>query len=505
MTSIQNLSLRRWLIIVSLIAGLGLGTVVWQGAIGQDRPSTSEANGVEKARSLSRAFRAAAKQVIPTVVKIKTTTKPMRFGAGESSQENPFKGTPFEDFFRDDMPGNRFHPPIPQREGLGSGVIIDRSGIILTNNHVVADADAVLIELADGRQFKATDIKTDKQTDLAVLRIDAGGPLPAAALGDSDAMEIGDWVIAVGNPFDLELTVSAGIISGKGRALAAGRRANFLQTDAAINPGNSGGPLVNLDGEVVGINTAIASSTGAYQGVGFAIPANLAKWVTSQLIKTGNVQRAYLGVGIGEISDDVARALGIDRAKGVLVTEVFPDTPAAMAGFREGDVILAFAGHEVSSPRQLQEVVERSPAGSKQKVGIIRDRKPASLTVVVKPLPGDFGVAATPLGSDDRRNGDSPAYSNSELGLEVDDLTAQLAKWLGYEDFQGVLITGVEPDGIAAAAGIRSGMLILRISNKIVKSVDEFKAAMKTQSLEKGVLLLIRTESGNRFVVLRQE
>jgi len=506
MTSIQNLNLRRWLIIVSLIAGLGLGTVLWQGAIGQDRPATGEANGVEKAKSLSRAFRAAAKQVIPTVVKIKTTTKPMRFEGGGSSRENPFKGTPFEDFFRDDMPGNRFyHPPIPRREGLGSGVIIDRSGIILTNNHVVADADAVLIELADGRQFKATDIKTDKQTDLAVLRIDAGGSLPAAALGDSDAMEIGDWVIAVGNPFDLELTVSAGIISGKGRALAAGRRANFLQTDAAINPGNSGGPLVNLDGEVVGINTAIASSTGAYQGVGFAIPANLAKWVTSQLIKTGNVLRAYLGVGIGEISDDVARALGIDRAKGVLVTEVFPDTPAAVAGFREGDVILTFAGHEVGSPRQLQEVVERSPAGSKQKVGIIRDRKPASLTVVVKPLPGDFGLASAPLGSDDRRNGDSPAYSNSELGLEVGDLTTELAKRLGYEGFQGVLITDAEPDGIAAAAGIRSGMLILRVGNKIVKSVDEFKAALKTQSLEKGVLLLIRTEGGNRFVVLKQE
>ena len=221
-------------------------------------------------------------------MKIRTVTRPQPAAEDQADntqpRENPFKGTPFEDFFRDELPGFRGMPRVPQRQGLGSGVIIDPSGIILTNNHVIDGADEVIVELADGREFRANDVRTDPQTDLAVLRIKVDEPLPAAQLGDSAAMDIGDWVLAIGCPFELDLTVSAGIISGKGRALAAGRRANFLQTDAAINPGNSGGPLVNLDGEVVGINTAIASSTGTYQGVGFAIPSDLAKWVMAQLI-----------------------------------------------------------------------------------------------------------------------------------------------------------------------------------------------------------------------------
>jgi serine protease Do len=464
------------------------------------------ASEVEKARGLSRAFRAAAKKVIPTVVKVKTVTKARAVQElkGRAPADNPFRGTPFEDFFDDgNMPGFHFNGRIPQRQGLGSGVIIDAAGVILTNNHVVEGADEVLVELSDGRQFKASDIKTDEQSDLAVLRIKAAEPLPAAALGDSDTMEIGDWVLAVGNPFELELTVSAGIISSKGRTLAAGKRANFLQTDAAINPGNSGGPLVNLDGEVIGINTAIATNSGSYQGVGFAIPINLAKWVTQQLIKTGSVQRAYLGVGIGEINSTLAQKLGVEPHKGVLVSEVFPNSPAAAAGLREGDIIRTFAGQAVSTARGLQEVVERAPLGSKQQMAIIRDGKPTTLDVVVKALPGDFGVAGKSPKSG-KPAGDPGAFEAEDLGLNVSELTDNLAQRLGFKGFSGVLISGVTPNGIAAEAGLREGMLILRVGKKPVASVAEFKAAIKGESLKEGVMLLVRTQEGNRFVVLQQ-
>jgi len=494
-----NVRTGRWLLVWTLLAAVGIGGVIWQSAAGQNQSAPADSQAIAQAKSLSRAFRSAAERVMPTVVKIKTTTKGRRIETPGRRLPggNPFEGTPFEDFFNDrDLPGFSFPHSIPPRQGVGSGVVIDPTGIILTNNHVVEDADEVLIEFTDGRQFKASDIKTDEQTDLAVVWIDADEPLPAATLGDSDQLEIGDWVIAVGNPFELDGTVSAGIISGKGRALRAGKRTNFLQTDAAINPGNSGGPLVNLDGEVVGINTAIASNSGGYQGVGFAIPSNVAKWVTDQLIQRGSVQRAYLGVSIGPITNEIARQLGVQPNRGVLVSEVFRDTPAAKAGFQAGDVILAFAGRDVNSPRELQEIVERSPTGSKQQVNIIRDGKRTTLEVEVKPLPEDFGLAQ-------RSSGDSSTYKARELGLEVGELTDELAKHLGYEGYSGALVTEVESDGLAAEVGIRPGDLILRVGKTPVKSTAEFEAALKKESLEEGIMLLIRTREGNRFVVLQ--
>jgi len=495
----------RWKAAWVLVAAAAIGGAVWHGQTSAQQQS--DPNGIAKARSLSRAFRGAARRVMPTVVKIQTTTKPQKVeqSRGRMPRQNPFKGTPFEDFFdNDDLRGNRFHNWVPRQRGVGSGVIIDPKGIVLTNNHVVEGADEVVVQLADGRQLKATDIKTDAQTDLAVLRIEAADPLPAARLGNSDEMEIGDWVLAIGNPFRQELTVSAGIISGKGRSLAFGKRVDYLQTDAAINPGNSGGPLVNLDGEVVGINTAIASTTGGYQGVGFSIPVNLAKWVTGQLIKSGSVQRAYLGVGIGEINDQLARKLGVRRDRGVLVSEVFSGTPASAAGFEVGDVIVAYGGRRVDNPRQLQEAVERSPAGSRQKVELIRDGKPKSLHVVVKPLPGDFGTVLAGPSRVEQGEDDSSRFNSKKLGMEVTELTEPLARQLGHEGFTGVLISEVSPTGIAAEAGIREGMLILRVGKKPVKSVAEFEVAAKAESLEEGILLLVRTRHGNRFVVLQK-
>lgn len=365
-----------WWAVLTLIAAVAVGATSFSKQIGDNGSDTSS-----QAITLSMAFRTAAEKVKPTVVQITTSTKPRAFrrGAGGENGENPFGGTPLEGFFDEDQDRSfRFgQDPILRRDGLGSGVILDKSGIILTNHHVVAGADEVLVELMDGRQFKATKVKGDEQSDLAVIWIEAGGPLPAARLGDSDLLETGDWVLAVGSPFGLDQTVSAGIISGKGRTLREGKRTEFLQTDAAINPGN-------------------ASSSGGYQGVGFATPSNLAKWVKAQLIEHGTVQRAYLGVGMRKITPQLAEKLGVDPNRGVLVSEVFRDTPAEKAGFQPGDVILAFAGREVDSPRQLQEFVERSPAGSKHKVGLLRNGKIADPQVVVRPLPEDFAVASQP-------------------------------------------------------------------------------------------------------------
>jgi serine protease Do len=490
----------RWsMIIAALMVALGVGA--WS-----DVSRGADPEAVAQAEGLSRAFREAAHKVIPTVVMIKTSTKPQRIEGGREGGtrgRNPFKGTPFEDFFNDEMPGFRGYGMIPRQQGVGSGVLIDPAGIILTNAHVVDGADEVTVELSDGRQFKATDIKIDDRTDLAVVRIKAEGSLPFAQLGDSSKLDIGDWVIAVGNPFELEHTVSAGIISGLRRTLPSGKRAEYLQTDAAINPGNSGGPLVNLNGEVVGINTAIASSSGGYQGVGFAIPSNLAKWVTTQLIKSGRVARAYLGVGMVELSNEVAAKLGVRRNEGVLVTEVFPDAPAAQAGIQEGDVIVAFAGQPVGRPHQLQELVERSPFGSKQEVRVIRDRKPIALSVEVKAMPDSFGVAARRPRLERADEGQS--FTARDLGLDVGELTAELASQLGLEGHAGVLITSVEPNGLADEAGLREGMLIMRVGRQPVKSVADFQKAVKAEDLKSGIMLLVRTPSGNRFVVLQQQ
>jgi len=490
----------RWsMIIAALLVALGVGA--WS-----DVSRGADPEAVAQAEGLSRAFREAAHKVIPTVVMIKTSTKPQRIEGGREGGtrgRNPFKGTPFEDFFNDEMPGFRGYGMIPRQQGVGSGVLIDPAGIILTNAHVVDGADEVTVELSDGRQFKATDIKIDDRTDLAVVRIKAEGSLPFAQLGDSSKLDIGDWVIAVGNPFELEHTVSAGIISGLRRTLPSGKRAEYLQTDAAINPGNSGGPLVNLNGEVVGINTAIASSSGGYQGVGFAIPSNLAKWVTTQLIKSGRVARAYLGVGMVELSNEVAAKLGVRRNEGVLVTEVFPDAPAAQAGIQEGDVIVAFAGQPVGRPHQLQELVERSPFGSKQEVRVIRDRKPIALSVEVKAMPDSFGVAARRPRLERADEGQS--FTARDLGLDVGELTAELASQLGLEGHAGVLITSVEPNGLADEAGLREGMLIMRVGRQPVKSVADFQKAVKAEDLKSGIMLLVRTPSGNRFVVLQQQ
>ncbi len=454
------------------------------------------------AKALSHAFRSAADATIPSVVTVMSEVR-TRQVRGNGRGENPFKGTPYEEFFKD-RGGLPFNMPAPERRsGVGAGVIIDKSGVILTNNHVVEGATEVTVRLSDGREYQGFDIKTDKSSDLAVVHIKPTGDLPAATLGDSDKISIGDWVLAVGNPFNQEMTVSAGIISGKGRTLSSGQRAQYLQTDAAINPGNSGGPLVDLDGEVVGINTAIASSSGGFQGVGFAIPINQAKWVADQLVHGGSVKRAYLGVKVGELAGDLAEQFGVHRHEGVFVNEVMAESPAAKAGLQEGDVITDFAGKHVGTPGQLQQLVERTPLATKEDVKIIRDGKPMTLKIGVEAMPEESRVEVRNVrGADKEANPHS--FTSDELGLEVADLNAAEAEQLGYKGVEGVVITGVAADGLAAEHGLSDGMVIKKVGKQSVGTVEEFKKALADQSSDRGVLLLVRTPEGNRFVVLKK-
>ena len=494
MTHFQTHSRGRWWFAWAVVAAVGIAVIAANPAKADDDEA------IQQAKNLSRAFRQASKRVRPTVVKVKTTTD-ARINGRRSAVPNPFSGTPFEDLFDDD-----FVPGVPSQrsrrmEGLGSGVIIDPEGLVLTSNHVVEDADEVIIQLADGREFKAVDVKADPQSDVAVVRIKSPQPLPAAKLGDSDKLEIGDWVLAVGNPFELDLSVSAGIISGKERSLGSIPRARFLQTDAAINVGNSGGPLVDLDGAVVGINTAILSRSGGNLGIGFAIPINLAKWIIPQLVEHGSVQRAYLGIVMNEVDSEQARKLGLRPREGTKVVKVQKDSPADAAGLLQDDVILSFSGQTIRSGSDLQQLVERAKLGSEQEVKVIRDGEPMTLSVVVKPMPKDFGAAMIASGDGD---GTTNLYQSHELGLTLVDMDAELARRLGYDGPAGVLIARVTPDGIASQAGLSMGMVILRVGNRLVKSVVEFRAAMGGESLRRGVRLQVRTARGDRTILMRQ-
>jgi len=458
-----------------------------------------------QANALSLAFRRAAELATPSVVRIDSHVKAKPVSRSTRVRpyrgENPFKGTPFEDFFKELPEGfEGFEGRVPERNGVGSGVIIDPSGIVLTNNHVVDGADTVTVKLSDGREFTATDIKTDPASDIAVLRLKDAKNLPAAKLGDSSELAIGDWVMAIGNPFELETTVSAGIISGKGRSLGRIQRAEFLQTDAAINPGNSGGPLVNLDGEVVGINTAIASNNGSFQGIGFAIPINLAKWVTNQLVERGSVERGYLGVGIGAVTPDLAEKLNVRSRQGVVVAEIMPKSPAAEAGLEEGDVIVNFNGKPVKGPRELQELVERTTIGEKRSVTVLRDGKERTFDLVVKALPAPQTIERAGDQGAEEELADEDAYHDKKLGLVVSDLSEAEASQ--FDGQKGVVVKRVEPDSAAASEGLRAGMLIRKVGRTTVTNVEQYAKAVKANLDENGVLLSVRTGAGNRLVVV---
>ncbi len=451
---------------------------------------------VAQANDLSQAFRYASEKVLPSVVTIRSEREIATARLQQFDSQIPEELSPLlRRFFEEDL--RRFETPrrLPRRQGMGSGVIIDSSGIILTNNHVVGDGAKVMVKLHDGREFQATEVLTDPKTDLAVVRIEGAGELPAARLGSSEALQIGDWVLAIGAPFGLDKTVTAGIISAKQRGVGIAEREDFLQTDAAINPGNSGGPLVNLNGEVVGINTAISTRGGGSDGIGFAIPVDTARWVSQQLIEKGRVERAFLGVGIQQVTPELSEQLGLPTARGALVTEVRQGSAAEKAGVQIGDVIVKFGGKPVATPAQVQNVVERAAINETHELVVNRNGKEITLDVTVQPMPESLASAGPTMPGN---GGTSNAF-----GINVEDLTDEVASQLGLDGVRGVVITGVAPGSLADRVGLTEGTVISRVGSQEISSAAEFEEAVENADPEKGLLLLVRTSEGSRFVVLK--
>ena len=379
---------------------------------------------------------------------------------------------------------------IPNAPGSGAGVIIDSEGHILTNNHVVGDSAEIEVRLFDQSKLIAQVIGKDPDTDLAVLKVTPDKPLPAAHFGDSSNVKVGQWVLAVGNPFGLERTVTLGVVSGIGREnVNLSRYENFIQTDASINPGNSGGPLFNLRGEVIGINTAIINFA---QGIGFAIPSNMAKQVLKQLVAKGRVIRGWLGVGIQPLTPELARKFGVTENEGVLVNEVFEHDPAAAAGIKPGDVITRIEGAVIDSPNRLSRIVAGLMPGDTTKVEIVRNQQRITLDVALSERRDQAVVASLPQ-----------ARTEVKLGLDVQDLTAALADKFKLRETRGVLITKVEPGSLAQAEGLRAGDLIKEVNRADVSSVGEFTAAISKVRKGDTVLLRVLRESRAFYVVLK--
>src|SRR6266581_8864395 len=425
------------------------------------------------------------KKLKPQVVQISTT----RISEEGRVPPTPFgENDPFEEFWR------RFfgNPGGPSREqSLGSGLIIASDGYILTNNHVIDNAEKVVVKLpSEDTEYPAKVIGKDPQLDIALIKIDAKG-LPTAPLGDSDRLEVGEWVLAIGNPFGLDSTVTSGIVSAKGRQIGAGPYDNFIQTDASINPGNSGGPLLNMRGEVIGINTAIFSRTGGNMGIGFAIPINLVKEVLPQLRGKGKVTRGYLGVLIQKVTPEIAESLGMEKGYGALVANVSKEGPADKAGVKVGDVITEFDGKEVKDSGDLPIIVARTPVDKKVRMKVLRDKKEVTLTVAVGELKDEEVVASAP--------------EKGELGMTVQKLTPQMAESLGLERAEGIVVTAVEPGSVADDAGIRRGDVILEVDRKSVRNVEEYRKAVAGVRKGRGVLFLVRRGDSTLFLALKPQ
>lgn len=467
---------------------------------------------MSKEDRLSPLFHTVAQVVKPSVVMIRVTKNVKMRGGGT------FLFPDFGDFppdieeelrrrFGDDHPFFRRYPSRPRDRifrqfGQGSGVIVDaENGYILTNDHVVGGVDEVKVILYDKREFTAQWVRRDPRTDLAVVKIQADN-LIASPLGDSDKAKVGHSVLAIGAPFGLAQTVTSGIISAKGRSTLQGGSAyqSFIQTDAAINRGNSGGPLVNMRGEVIGINTMILSPTGAHDGVGFAIPSNMARNIMKQLIDTGSVQRGYLGVGIQDMSPEHAKSLGLEKPKGGLVTQIQPDSPAAKAGLELEDVIVSVNGKSVSDVNELRNLIASFAPGTTVTLEVIRNGRTLSLQATLAKNPDDTAVSKEEPG---KETPSQPLESLEKFGLAVQNLDARTAETLGYEkDVKGVLIADVEEGSTAEEIGLQQGMVITHVGKKAVTNVDELAAALK-DSKDGYRLRVINPRGAALFVFLK--
>ena len=480
--------------------------VAGEGASQQEFPSAEGKASLNVAKSLSGVFRSVSKRVLPTVVAIENKMSTANQGfMMPSSGRVPSLGDSNRDGLSSpgEMGSSGLQPRprwgMPGGMGVGSGVIIDSAGLILTNNHVVRGDGEITVRLQDGRELMGQEVYTDPKTDIALVRVkvDPSRPLPAAVIGDSDAAQVGDWVLALGQPFGLESTVTAGIISAKGRSMGITDREDFIQTDAAINPGNSGGPLVNLDGHVVGINTAISSRGGGNDGVGFAVPVNLAKWVADELIDDGVVQRAYLGVGIQAITQQLADQLGVAPRSGLLVNQVVVGSPAQSAGIQEGDVLIEFAGRSVTTPSKLQTIVERSQVGSSYPVKLLRGGQYLNLSYVAAEKDEAAGrnlSGKTPV--------DAPV-TYDQLGLAIDNVNAKVAGKLGLGDVSGVVIVGIRGGSPADRAGLKPGMVIHQVNRVEIASKSDFMQQLEMSDLREGILMLVRSPDGSRYTILQ--
>jgi serine protease Do len=451
---------------------------------------TEELASIQKT---SKAFTSIAKRVMPAVVYI-NVEKTIETGQSVSPFEfnNPF------DLFNDDFFNRFFGYRYPQMEprkykqmGMGSGFIISEDGYILTNHHVVGDADKITVRLKDGQEYEAEIIGSDSSSDVALVKIKGSKNLPILTLGDSDSLEVGEWVMAIGNPFGLDHTLTVGVVSAKGRTtVGISDYEDFIQTDAAINPGNSGGPLINLKGEVIGINSAIFSRSGGYMGIGFAIPINMVKAIQEQLIDHGEVKRGYLGVYLQDLTKKLMESFQLENTEGVLVSDVTEGSPAEKAGFKHGDVIVEYMGKKVINSGQLRNMVGLTSPGTKVKIALVRDGKRKVLVAKLDNLEeaNVSGVSQTDI--------------MEKLGFSVQDLTEELARQFGYQDTKGVIVSQVDPGTPAQFAGLKRGALILEVNRKEVRNVQDFLKALEGS---KNVLLLVREGQYTRYVILQMD
>ncbi len=435
------------------------------------------------AKDWRKGFVEVAKKVKPSVVSIRSE-RTVTVGPGVG--EDFFKGTPFEDFFK-----QHGGPPSKRKQtGEGSGVIVDAKGYILTNYHVVAGAEKISIHLFDGRELKGIVRGTDSRTDLAVVHVEAAD-LPVAALGNSDKIQVGEWAIAIGSPFGLEETVTVGVISAKGRSgLGTGNYEDFLQTDASINPGNSGGPLVNIDGEVIGINAMIIQPG---QGIGFAIPINLAKTIMVELIKTGKVIRPWVGIGLQDITSDLMKFFNLKEKTGALISQVYAGSPAEKAGLKAGDAVIEIDGVKVTNSQDVVREVLKKQVDQKVNFVILREGKRSDISVTTAQMPEKLG----------EQEPGQPA--RAWFGLRVSNVTPDIAKQLGLAKTEGVVIVGVEPSSIAQRAGVKTGDIILEVNRQKVFNENDYRSVMEKSKPNQSVLFLIDREGSTFFVTLTEE
>ncbi len=434
-------------------------------------------------------FSALIKKAKDSVVNISTVktirgemqVPPFPFG-GPPGSKDPFRDF-FDHFFGDQLPKDF------KQKNLGSGFIIDAQGFILTNNHVVEKTDKITVRLSDDTEFDAKIVGRDPKTDLALIRIEAHRPLKPLPLGNSDKLEVGDWVVAIGNPFGLGNTVTAGIVSAKYRRIGAGSYDNFIQTDASINPGNSGGPLLNTAGEVIGINSAIFSRTGGNIGIGFAIPINMAKDLLPQL-KRGKVVRGWLGVMIQEITPELKDKLGLKHDRGALVADVTKGSPADRAGINRGDVIVSFDGREIKEMRELPYIVASTPVGKKVPVEVIRKGEKETFQVKI----GEFKEEKKP---------EEEGPPRPELGMTVEELSPELARNLGLSETSGLVVVQVEDSSPAQEAGVRSGDIILEIDQTPVKALVDFRDRIRSYKKGDTILLLVKRGGATIYLTLK--